>query len=144
MLDLFVLELSQLSPGSVVQIGHLPAVYEFVELPAEPAAIVGHVNANGIVSVPQGGGVVLAAPRTEERLKTPAGFVLSVELLDAAGQPSGARYVAAGDSPDACAEQARIFFRKRAAELQKKASDPAHDAEAAALALGKVEPVAKG
>lgn len=144
MLDLFVQELAQLAPGSVVLVGHLPAVLEELDVPGDPLVIEGHVidPKTGAFSVPPGGGVVMAPARKEQRIKTPAGFVLSVELLDEAGAPTGARFVAEGESPDACAAQARLYFRRRAAELAKKRADPAHDADAAALVLGKVEAVA--
>lgn len=122
-LDLLLRDLAELAPGSVVTVGHLPAVFEDVEVPGKPTAIV-----NG---VPQ-----LGPPTTERRITTPEGYVLAIELLDELGAPTGKKYVAEGDTAQKAASEARVYVARRAA-LLGKSPDP----DAAALALGKVEPV---
>lgn len=122
-LDLLLRDLAELAPGSVVTVGHLPAVFEDVEVPGKPVAIVNNE--------PQ-----LGPPTTEQRIVTPEGFVLAVELLDAHGNPTGKQFVAEGDTVQKAASEARVFVMRRAALLGKVA-----DPDAAALALGKVESV---
>lgn len=126
-LDLLVRDLAELAPGSVVTLGHLPAVWQDVVIPGAPVAIAGAEGGDP-------GAVTLGPSTTERQLVTPEGWIVAVDLLGEDGQPSGKKYVAEGDSAQKAANEARTFFQKRAALLGKTA-----DPDQAALVLGKVE-----
>lgn len=126
-LDLLVRDLAELAPGSVLTLGHLPAVWRDVTVPGKPIAIEGAIGGDP-------GAVTLGPATTEREIATPEGWVLAVELLGEDGQPSGKKFIAEGDTPQKAANEARVFFGKRAALLGKTA-----DPDQAALALGKVE-----